>query len=108
MDHRPGSLSPGRTSRKPQRVLYSRRMSEIKDPFEPLRVVIDAEEVKGLAHAENELTRYLSDFPDAPQKIAALVALEERAKGWPKNDISRFLLLRIKDKRRYFISAGLS
>jgi hypothetical protein len=73
-------------------------MLEIADRLEPLRVLIDAEEVRGFAHAENELTKFLWDFRDASQKITALEKLKMRLRSWPKNDLSRFLLLRVDNK----------
>jgi hypothetical protein len=73
-------------------------MSEIAERTEPLRLVIDAEELKGFAHAENELTRFLWDFPDVSQKIVALEALKMRVRDWPKNDLCRYLALRVESK----------
>ena len=73
-------------------------MSGDADRIEPFRVIIDAEEVKGFARAENELTRFLRDFHDDRRKIEALEHLKIRAAGWAKNDISRFLRLRVDRK----------
>jgi hypothetical protein len=73
-------------------------MPDIAERTEPLRLVIDAEELKGFAHAENELTRFLWDFPDNSQKVAALEALKIRMQSWPQNDLSRFLELRVERK----------
>ena len=76
-------------------------MSDVADRTEPFRVIIDAEEMKGLARVENELTRFLRDFPGDAQQIAVLERLKVRADNWAKNDISRFLLLRVDSKLQH-------
>jgi hypothetical protein len=81
-------------------------MLEILDRTEPLRHVIDAEELKGLAHTENELTKFLWDFREDTQKVAALERLKARAQDWKKNDISRYLLLRVEHKLKHLSARG--
>jgi hypothetical protein len=76
------------------------RMIDTEDRFQPLQAVVEANELKGMAHVENELTVCMSAYPDARQKIAALGRLKEAAGTWPRNDLSRYLLLRIEDRRR--------
>ena len=82
-------------------------MLEIVDRLEPLRVLITADEVTGFARAENELTRFLWDFRDASQRIAALEKLKTRLRSWPKNDLSRFLLLRVDDKLHHLAERAI-
>jgi hypothetical protein len=82
-------------------------MVQILNQTEPLRAVIDAEELKGLAHAENELTRFLRDFPEDAQKIAALERLRTRAQDWRKNDLSRYLLRRVEGKLQHLKARAL-
>ena len=82
-------------------------MSDVTDRLEPLRVLVDAEEVRGFAHAENELTKFLWDLRDASQRIAALEKLKVRLRNWPKNDLSQFLLLRVDDKLHYLAERAI-
>ena len=90
-----------RMASREHQTCYASNMMQIEDRFQPLQAVVEADELKGLAHVENELTACLSAYPDAPQKIAALQRLKEQAGAWPKNDLSRYLLLRIEDRRRH-------
>ena len=82
-------------------------MVQVLDQTEPLRAVIDAEDLKGLALTENELTRFLRDFPEDTQKIAALERLKVRAQDWKENDLSRYLLLRIAGKLQHLKARAL-
>ncbi len=78
-------------------------MLETADRLEPLRILIDSDEETGLAHAENELTKFLWDLRDASEKIAALEKLKARLRAWPQNNVSRFLLLRV-DRKLYHLA----
>jgi hypothetical protein len=80
---------------------YASEMTSTEDRFDQLRTVVEANELKGLAHVENELTVCLAAYPDGPQKIAALARLKEEVGAWQQNDLSRYLLLRIDDRRRH-------
>lgn len=82
-------------------------MLEMADRLEPLRVLIDTEEVKGFAHAENELTKFLWDLREDAQRISALEKLKVRLRSWPKNDLSRFLLLRVDNKLHHLAERAI-